>query len=112
MDAVNEAVTQVGYRRISGYERVGSVGDLHVRFVTAMTRRGRRRIWVFGCFDNPNLPLQSRIDEGSYRSELFALVWRMVRSDVTAILARATVFPRTLFRRIVQRGHQTGKPGI
>ena len=102
---MNEEVIGVSVR---GWEPVGSVGDLQIRHLAALTQEGRTRVWVIGCFDNPDHPL-APVGVGGYRSELFALVWQMVRSDVRATLARAKVSLRGKFHRTLQPFHHQGQ---
>ena len=90
---------------IRGWERIGSVGDLRIRYLVALGQGARTRVWVVGCFDNPIHPLGPP-DAGSNRNELFALVLQLVRSDVRAILARARAFHRALFRRMLRPSHR------
>ena len=84
---------------IRGWERIGSVGDLRIRYLVALGQGERTRVWVVGCFDNPRHPLDPP-DAGSNRSELFALAWQLARSDVRAIWERAKVFHRDLYHRM------------
>ena len=90
---------------VRGWERIGSVGDLRIRYLAALGQGERTRVWVVGCFDSPNRPLDPP-DAGSNRSELFALVWQLVRSDVRAILARAKASHRAIFRRMLRPFHR------
>jgi hypothetical protein len=83
---------------LRGYERIGSVGDLRIRYLAPLTREGRTRVWVIGYLKNPNHP-QVQPDAGNYQSELFALVWHMIRSDLYTILLRAKACLRGVFRR-------------
>jgi len=89
---------------IRGWERIGSVGDLRIRYLVALGQGELNRVWVVGCFDNPIHPLDPP-DAGSNRSELFALVWQLVRSDVLAMKERAKAFHHALFRRTLQPFH-------
>ncbi|CAB1369933.1 protein of unknown function [Denitratisoma oestradiolicum] len=90
---------------VRGWERIGSVGDLRIRYLAALGQGERTRVWVVGCFDNPNHPLDPS-DAESNRNELFALVWQLVRSDVRAIRERARVFLRALCRRTLRPFHR------
>ena len=92
-----------------GLERIGSVGDLRIRYLAALHQEGLTRVWVLGCFDSPNHPLDPP-DAGSNRSELFALVWQLVRSDASAILAQAKVFLRAQCRRMSLPFRRQGQP--
>ena len=96
---------------IRGFERIGSVGDLRIRYLVALGLGDRSRVWVVGCFDNPNHPLDPP-DAESNRSELFALAWQLVRSDVRAILERAKAFRRAVFRRTLRPFHRQDQPYI
>jgi hypothetical protein len=89
---------------VRGWERIGSVGDLRIRYLVELGQGDRIRVWVVGCFDNPDHPLHLP-DAGSNRSELFALVWQLVRSDVRAMKERARAFLHALFRRTLQSFH-------
>ena len=96
---------------VHGWEQIGSVGDLRIRYLAALRQGGLTRVWVLGCFDSPNHPL-AQPDERSNRSELFALVWQLVRSDVLASLAQAKVFLRAQFHRMSQPFRRQGQLNI
>ena len=96
---------------IRGWERIGSVGDLRIRYLVALGRGDRSRVWVVGCFDNPIHPLDPP-DAESNRNELFALAWQLVRSDVRSIWERARVSLRNLCRRTLRPFHHQDQPYI
>jgi hypothetical protein len=93
---------------IHGLERIGSVGDLRIRYLAALSQGERTRIWVVGCFDNPSHHLYQS-DVESNRSELYALVWRLVVSDVRATMEQAIVYFRKKCHRKFQRIRHSGK---
>lgn len=96
---------------VHGWEQIGSVGDLRIRYLAALHQGGLTRVWVLGCFDSPSHPLAPP-DGRSNRSELFALAWQLVRSDVLASLAQAKVFLRAQFHRMSQPFRRQGQPNI
>ena len=88
-----------GWTRKDGFRRIGSAGDLRIRYLAALGQGERTRVWVVGCFDTSGRLLEPS-GAGSYRGELFALVWHMLRSDFRTMLARAKAFLGRKRRRI------------
>ena len=90
---------------IRGVERIGSVGDLRIRYLAALGQGERTQVWVVGCFDNPNHPPQSRAGGAGCQSELFALAWQLILLGARSKMEQATTFLRGLYRRMLLPCH-------
>lgn len=86
---------------VAGYQRIGSVGDLRIQYLAAISQSGPTRIWVVGYFHNQT-GYQEAPDAAACRSELCVLVWRLVRMEVVARWAQATASCRTALQSLAR----------